>query len=62
MIGSIQRILVEGPSKKDSSELAGRTSNNRVLNFSGPQRLAGSFVNARVTAARRYSLRGELAE
>ena len=62
MIGSIQRILVEGPSKKDSSELAGRTSNNRVLNFCGPQRLTGSFVNARVTAARRYSLRGELAE
>ena len=62
MVGSIQRILVEGPSTKDPSELAGRTSNNRVLNFSGPKRLAGSFVNARVTAARRYSLRGELTE
>jgi len=62
MVGSIQRVLVEGPAKKDPSELAGRTSNNRVLNFAGPQRLTGSFVQARVTAARRYSLRGELAE
>ena len=62
MVGSIQRVLVEGPAKKDPSELAGRTSNNRVLNFAGPQRLTGSFVHARVTAARRYSLRGELAE
>ena len=62
MVGSLQRILVEGPSKKDARELAGRTANNRVLNFSGPGRLIGSFVNARVTAARAHSLRGELAE
>jgi len=62
MVGSIQRILVEGPAKKDPRELAGRTSNNRVLNFCGAQRLIGSFVNARVTEARRHSLRGDLTE
>jgi tRNA-2-methylthio-N6-dimethylallyladenosine synthase len=62
MIGSVQRILVEGPSRKDPRELAGRTANNRVLNFPGVARLVGSFVNARVTAARPHSLRGELAQ
>ena len=62
MVGSLQRILVEGPSKRNARELAGRTANNRVLNFPGPERLIGSFVNARVTAARAHSLRGELAE
>ena len=62
MVGSIQRILVEGPAKKDPRELAGRTSNNRVLNFCGAQRLIGCFVNARVTEARRHSLRGDLTE
>ena len=62
MIGSVQRILVEGPSRKDPRELAGRTANNRVLNFPGAARLVGSFVNARVTAARSHSLRGELAQ
>ena len=61
MIGSVQRILVEGPSRKDPRELAGRTANNRVLNFPGADRLVGSFVNARVTAALSHSLRGELA-
>jgi len=62
MVGSVQRILVEGPARKDPRELAGRTSNNRVLNFPGAPRLVGSFVNARVTEARPHSLRGELAE
>jgi tRNA-2-methylthio-N6-dimethylallyladenosine synthase len=62
MVGSVQRILVEGPARKDPRELAGRTSNNRVLNFPGAHRLVGSFVNARVTEARPHSLRGELAE
>jgi tRNA-2-methylthio-N6-dimethylallyladenosine synthase len=62
MVGSVQRILVEGPSRKNPRELAGRTANNRVLNFSGSQRLVGSFVNARVTEARPHSLRGALAE
>jgi tRNA-2-methylthio-N6-dimethylallyladenosine synthase len=62
MIGSEQRILVEGPAKKDPRELAGRTANNRVLNFPGAPALVGSFVNVRVTEARPHSLRGELAE
>jgi tRNA-2-methylthio-N6-dimethylallyladenosine synthase len=62
MVGSVQRILVEGPSRKDPLELAGRTANNRVLNFPGSPRLVGSFVNARVTEVRSHSLRGVLAE
>jgi tRNA-2-methylthio-N6-dimethylallyladenosine synthase len=62
MVGSVQRILVEGPSKKNPQELAGRTANNRVLNFPGSPRLVGSFVNARVTEVRPHSLRGVLAE
>jgi tRNA-2-methylthio-N6-dimethylallyladenosine synthase len=62
MIGSVQRILIEGPSKKNPQELAGRTANNRVLNFPGSLRLVGSFVNARVTEVRPHSLRGALAE
>ena len=62
MVGSVQRILVEGPSRKSPHELAGRTANNRVLNFPGSARLVGSFVNARVTEARPHSLRGALAE
>ena len=62
MIGSVQRILVEGPSKKNPQELAGRTSNNRVLNFPGSPRLVGSFVDARVTEVRPHSLRGALVE
>ena len=59
MVGSVQRILVEGASRKDPRELAGRTGNNRVLNFAGLQHLVGSFVNVRVTAAQPHSLRGE---
>jgi tRNA-2-methylthio-N6-dimethylallyladenosine synthase len=62
MIGSVQRILVEGLSKKNPQELAGRTANNRVLNFPGSPRLVGSFVDARVTEVRPHSLRGVLAE
>jgi tRNA-2-methylthio-N6-dimethylallyladenosine synthase len=58
----VQRILIEGPSKKNPQELAGRTANNRVLNFPGSLRLVGSFVNARVTEVRPHSLRGALAE
>ena len=62
MVGSVQRILVEGPSRKNPRELAGRTANNRVLNFPGSPRLVGSFVTARVTEVRSHSLRGVLAE
>ena len=62
MVGSVQRILVEGLSRKNPQELAGRTANNRVLNFPGSPRLVGSFVNARVTEVRPHSLRGVPAE
>ena len=61
MVGSVQRVLVEGPSRKDPGELAGRTSNNRVANFAGGARLAGQFVDVTITAALPHSLRGAVA-
>ncbi|MBP9217245.1 MAG: tRNA (N6-isopentenyl adenosine(37)-C2)-methylthiotransferase MiaB [Sterolibacterium sp.] len=63
MVGSIQRVLVEGRAKKDASELAARTDNNRVVNFPAPgvaERLIGQFVEVRISEARAHSLRGEL--
>lgn len=62
MIGTVQRILVEGPSVKDASELQGRTENNRVVNFAGPKELIGTLVHTRITESYNYSLRGELVE
>jgi len=62
MVGSSERVLVEGPSRKDARELAGRSGNNRVVNFAGPAALAGRFAEVRITAARAHSLRGELAD
>ena len=59
MVGSRQRVLVEGPSRKDPAELAGRTSNNRVVNFRGEFDLVGRFVDLRITAALSHTLRGE---
>jgi tRNA-2-methylthio-N6-dimethylallyladenosine synthase len=61
MVGSIQRVLVEGASKKNDAELAGRTGNNRVVNFPGAAALHHSYVDVRITAALPHSLRGELA-
>jgi tRNA-2-methylthio-N6-dimethylallyladenosine synthase len=61
MVGTRQRVLIEGPSKKKPDELAGRTDNNRVVNFAGPSRLTGSFVDVAIVAARPHSLRGEIA-
>jgi len=61
MLGSRQRVLVEGPSKKDRAELCGRTESNRVVNFAGPPSLAGRFVDVDITAAYPHSLRGRLA-
>ena len=58
MLGTSQTVLVEGPSRKDPGELCGRTENNRVVNFSGPVSLTGTFVNLRITAALSNSLRG----
>ena len=60
MVGTTQRVLVEGVSRKRSAELSGRTANNRVANFPGPERLIDKFVDLRITAARPHSLRGEL--
>lgn len=60
MVGSVQRILVEGPSKKDANELAGRTDNNRVVNFAGNSRLIGHFVDVNIVSALPHSLRGAI--
>jgi len=59
MVGTVQRVLVEGPSKRDPAELAARTSNNRTVNFAGDAGLVNTFVDLRVTEARHHSLRGE---
>ena len=63
MLGTVQRILVEGPSKRDAQELQGRTENNRVINFDGGPngaRLIGQLIDVTVTDVRSYSLRGEV--
>ena len=60
MVGGVQQVLVEGPSRKNSAELAGRTANNRVVNFAGQRNLIGGFVDLTVTRAMPNSLRGEL--
>jgi tRNA-2-methylthio-N6-dimethylallyladenosine synthase len=60
MVGSVQRVLVEGRSKKNEAELAGRTDNNRVVNFAGNPRLVHQFVDVLITAALPHSLRGEI--
>ena len=61
MIGSTQRVLVEGLSRKDAKELTGRTENMRYVNFAGPERLIGQFVDVVVTEAMANSLRGRVA-
>jgi tRNA-2-methylthio-N6-dimethylallyladenosine synthase len=62
-LGTVQRILVEGPSHKDGTELMGRTECNRVVNFAAPAhlvaRLVGRLVDVRITEVRGHSLRGE---
>ena len=62
MVGTRQRVLVERAARKDARELAGRTANNRWVNFAGPARLIGRFVEVTVTAALAHSLRGRLSE
>lgn len=60
-LGTVQRILVEGPSKRDAAELMGRTECNRAVNFVGQPRLIGQLVDVKITETRSYSLRGEVA-
>ena len=60
MVGGVERILVEGASRKNPRELAGRTSNNRTVNFSGPDQLVGKLVDVHITAALAHTLRGEV--
>jgi tRNA-2-methylthio-N6-dimethylallyladenosine synthase len=58
-VGSVQRVLVEGPSRKDASELMGRTECNRIVNFPGPARLVGQMIDVTISAALPHSLRGD---
>jgi len=60
MLGTVQRVLVEGASKKDAQELAGRTDNNRVVNFCGSPGMIGRFVEVKITQVVRHTLRGEV--
>ena len=57
MVGTVQRVLVEGPSRKDPRQLAGRTETNRVVNFPGEAALVGRFVDVVITQALPNSLR-----
>jgi tRNA-2-methylthio-N6-dimethylallyladenosine synthase len=59
-LGTVQKVLVEGPSRKNAAELAGRTECNRMVNFIGPQRLVGQMVDIRITQANPHSLRGDV--
>ena len=59
MVGTVQRILVERPSTRNEEEMAGRTENNRVVNFAGDISMIGKFVDVEITEARPNSLRGE---
>jgi tRNA-2-methylthio-N6-dimethylallyladenosine synthase len=63
LVGTVQRILVEGPSRKSTAEapeLTGRTECNRSVNFKGPTRLVGQMIDVNVTAVWSHSLRGEV--
>jgi tRNA-2-methylthio-N6-dimethylallyladenosine synthase len=59
-VGSVQRILVEGASKRDNGELMGRTECNRVVNFVGQPQLVGQMVDVSITETRTFTLRGEV--
>ena len=59
-VGTVQRLLVEGVSKRDGSELMGRTECNRGVNFPGHARLIGQMIDVKVTEARTYTRRGEV--
>ncbi|MBT8114504.1 MAG: tRNA (N6-isopentenyl adenosine(37)-C2)-methylthiotransferase MiaB [Arenicella sp.] len=58
MVGSVQRVLVDRPARKDPTQICGRTENNRVVNFDGEHSQIGQFVDVRITEALPNSLRG----
>ncbi|MGB5643226.1 MAG: tRNA (N6-isopentenyl adenosine(37)-C2)-methylthiotransferase MiaB [Gammaproteobacteria bacterium] len=60
MIGTVQRVLVEGPSRKSDRQMSGRSENNRVVNFDGSAELTGCFVDILITDAYAHSLQGEI--
>ena len=60
MVGTIQKVLVEGKSRRDSEELSGRTENNRIVNFAGSDRLIGQMVDIQITEVYTNSLRGAI--
>lgn len=62
MVGSVQSVLVEKPSKKDPRQLAGRTENMRWVNFDGDPSCIGQFVDVVITEALPNSLRGRLVD
>ena len=62
MVGSVQSVLVEGPSRKDATELTGKTENMRSVNFPGPAGLIGKFVDVVITGAMANSLRGRVVQ
>jgi tRNA-2-methylthio-N6-dimethylallyladenosine synthase len=59
-VGTVQRLLVEGFSKRGNGELMGRTECNRVVNFPGQERLVGQMIDVQITEAMTYTLRGEV--
>ena len=60
MVGTRQRVLVDGVARRNAAELAARTDNNRVINFAGPRELIGTFIEITVTDALAHTLRGEM--
>lgn len=60
MVGSVQRVVVESLSKKNASELAGRTDNNRIVNFAGSPGMIGRFMDVRILSVSMHTLRGEV--
>ncbi len=62
MVGSVQSVLVEGPSSRDERQLCGKTENNRMVNFDGHPRLVGAFVEVEITEVMANSLRGRVVD
>jgi len=60
MVGTVQQVLVEGPSRRDPNELSGKVANNRTVNFAGQPRLIGQMVDVHITQAMANSLRGDI--